>query len=553
MSDSSIPSPAADAPAVACMPGTEHIHHVAAACPGKTAMLFVPGGRSVSYGELERAANQTAHAMRAAGLQPGDAVAVCLPNSPELMYAVAGAQRIGVYFILLPFGGSPKDLAYIVRDSGARFVVAGSGIPALAGLRALMADGQPVPVYVQHTQSASPPTSPASGADGQPECSWDALLRLQPDTLPDDPRPGREMMYSSGSTGRPKGVRKPMFKGSWDAPDPRNVALTRTLGLRPESVFLSTSPLYHSAPHRYLLAALGRGLTCIVMERFDAERALQCIEQYACTHSLWVPTMFQRMLRLDAATRARYATHAMVHASHGAAPCAVHVKEAMIAWWGPVFYEYYSGTEGVGTTWIDSHDWLAHKGSVGRPEQCTIHVLDEHGTEVPVGETGTIYFESQGEFSYWNDPQKTRAAISAQGWRTFGDIGYVDAQGYLYLTDRRDFMLISGGVNIYPQEVEDALLEHPAIADVAAFGVPDDDLGERLVAVVQLEPAFAPSLALESELQAYCRDRMGKIKAPKQIIFVATLPRLETGKLHKKRLRERLLRGDLSPAAPALS
>lgn len=530
----------ADATAAAPVPAAEHTHHVAVAWPGKTAMRFVPGGRSVSYGELERAANRSAHAMRAAGLQPGDAVAICLPNSPELMYAVAGAQRIGVYFILLPFGGSPKDLAYIVRDSGARFVVAGSSIPALEALRVLLAEGPPVPVHVQYT--------PTDGTDRPAQATWDTLLDQQPDTLPDDLRPGREMMYSSGSTGRPKGVRKPMFQGSWDAPDPRNLALTRTLGLRPESVFLSTSPLYHSAPHRYLLAALGRGLTCIVMERFDAERALQCIEQHACTHSLWVPTMFQRMLRLDAATRARYATHAMVHASHGAAPCAVHVKEAMIAWWGPVFHEYYSGTEGVGATWIDSHDWLAHKGSVGRPEQCTIHVLDEHGKEVPVGDTGTIYFESQGEFSYWNDPQKTRAAISAQGWRTFGDIGHVDAQGYLYLTDRRDFMLISGGVNIYPQEVEDALLEHPAIADVAAFGVPDDDLGERLVAVVQLEPAFAPSLALESELQAYCRERMGKIKAPKQIVFVTTVPRLETGKLHKKRLREQFLRGELSPA-----
>lgn len=521
----------------------EHIHHAAAAFADKTALLFLPGGRSLRYGELERAANRTAHALRSAGLQPGDAVAICLPNSPELMIAIAAAQRIGVYFTLLPSAGSATDLAYIVRDSAARCLLAGAGVPALRELCLLLAQEPAVPVHVQDV--------PATAAEPlHPGHAWDQRVQAQPDTLPDDPRPGREMLYSSGSTGRPKGVRKPMFHGRWDASDPRDVALSRRLDLGHDSVYLSTSPLYHSAPHRFLMAALGRGATCIVMERFDAEAALQYIERYACTHSLWVPTMFQRMLRLDAATRARYRMASMRYAAHGAAPCAIHVKEAMIAWWGPVLYEYYSGTEGVGTTWIDSHEWLAHKGSVGRPQNCAVHVLDGQGRELPLGQTGTIYFDSPGEFSYWNDPQKTQAATSPQGWRTFGDIGHVDAQGYLYLTDRRDFMLISGGVNIYPQEVEDALLEHPAIADVAAFGVPDDDLGERLVAVVQLEPGFAPSPAQEQALQAYCRERVGRIKTPKQTLFVTAFPRLETGKLHKKRLREQFLRGELGPAVP---
>lgn len=517
-------------PAGAAAPS--HAHHVAAAHPDKIALWFMPSGRRLSYGELEKGANRNAHAMRALGLQPGELVAICLPNGPELMQAVNGAMRIGLYFTLLPTRGAAKDLAYIVRDSGARAVIAGAATGALDGLREALAEPSPrtVPLYVQ-------------GA-GLPGCgSWDRLLAAQADTLPEACLPGREMLYSSGSTGRPKGVRKPMFTDAWDVPDPRNVALARALDLDGSATYLSTSPLYHSAPLRQLLAALDSGATSVVMERFDAESALQLIEQFRCTHSLWVPTMFQRMLRLDEAVKRRYSMASMTHAVHGAAPCPVHVKEAMIAWWGEVFYEYYSGTEGIGATWIDTAEWLRHKGSVGRPQQCVVHILDEKGVEVPPGTPGLVFFESQAEFRYWNDPDKTRASISPQGWKTFGDIGYVDAEGYLYLTDRRDFMLISGGVNIYPQEIEHGLLEHAAVADVAAFGVPDDDLGERLVAIVQLEPSHTPSSALADELTAYCRERMGVIKAPKDIRFLADFPRLETGKLHKKRLREDFLRG----------
>lgn len=515
-----------------CVAAPAHPHHVATAYPDKTALQFMPSGRRVSYRELEKESNRNAHAMRALGLQPGELVAICLPNGPELMQAVSGAMRIGLYFTLLPIRGAAKDLAYVVRDSGARAVIAGAATAALEDLRDALTEpsSSAVPLYVHGIELAG--------------CgSWDQLLAAQADTLPEACLPGREMLYSSGSTGRPKGVRKPMFTGAWDMPDPRNVALARTLDLDETATYLSTSPLYHSAPLRQLLAALGSGATNVVMERFDAELALRLIEQFQCTHSLWVPTMFQRMLRLDESVKRRYSTASMTHAVHGAAPCPIHVKEAMIAWWGEVFFEYYSGTEGIGATWINTAEWLEHKGSVGRPQQCVVHILDEQGEEVPPGVTGLVYFESPAEFRYWNDPDKTRASISAQGWKTFGDIGYVDAEGYLYLTDRRDFMLISGGVNIYPQEIEHGLLEHPAVADVAAFGVPDDDLGERLVAIVQLEPSYTPSAALADDLKAYCRTRMGAIKVPKEVRFLADFPRLDTGKLHKKRLREDFLRG----------
>jgi len=511
------------------------VHHAATNHPDNIALLFEPSGRRITYGELERGANRAAHALRAAGLRAGELLAIGMPNSFELIQAFLGAARIGAYFTPLPSKGSAADLCYLVRDSEARLLVADQHLSALSGLRPLLRESIPIPLYVH-------------GSAEPADLSWDALVAAQSSDLPADLRPGREMLYSSGSTGRPKGVRKPAFTGAWDAPDPRNVPLARDTALDEDSIFLSTSPLYHSAPLRFLQAALSRGATCIVMEHFEAELALQCIERHRCTHSLWVPTMFHRLLRLEHSVRARYDVCSMREAVHGAAPCSVHVKEAMIDWWGPVLSEYYSGTEGVGSTWITAEEWLQHKGSVGMA--ATAHILDEEGQELPLGETGTVYFEGAAEFSYWKDSEKTKAASSPQGWRTFGDIGYLDAQRYLYLTDRRDFMLISGGVNIYPQEVESALLEHPLVADVAAFGVPDDDLGESLVAVVQLESGESPAADTAAELQRWCQNRLGRIKTPKKVRFVLRLPRLETGKLHKKRLREAYLEDALESLAP---
>lgn len=520
-----------------------HAHAVALHHPDKIAMRFEPSGRKLSFGQLESASNQHAHALRAAGLKAGDAVALCYPNAPELLILIGAAARLGLYYTLLPYRASAQDMAYIIDNSQAKLALVATSAPALAELPALL-DADRVALFAHAL----------SGADGVPKglADWQTQVQSQPDTLPDAPVAGREMLYSSGSTGRPKGIRRALPAGAWNSPDMRNVAVARALDLTPASVYLSTSPLYHSAPNRYLQSALSAGALSIVMEHFDAEAALELIDRHRCTHSVWVPTMFQRMLRLEPEIRARWSSASMAHAAHGAAPCPMHVKQAMIDWWGPILDEYYAGTEGLGSTWITSAEWLLHKGSVGRPRDCRVHILDEQGVEQPADTTGTVYFESSvGEFSYWNDPQKTQAVLSPQGWRTFGDIGHVDADGYLYLTDRRDFMVISGGVNLYPQEIEHAMLEHPAVVDVAAFGVPDDDLGEKLVAVVQLDPTHSPTSALLDDLQTFCQTRLGRIKAPKQIAVMAQLPRLETGKLHKKRLQADWLKGTLSSSAPA--
>jgi long-chain acyl-CoA synthetase len=504
-----------------------HVSQAAQQFPDRKALICVPSGREVRFGELEANANRVAHALRGLGLRAGDCVALCLSNGPGFVAAMLGAQRIGLYYTLISPKASGADLHFIVTDSGSRLLLAepGSTVDALPADRPYL-----IMLSVDDIQEPGP---------------WEALVACQSDCLPDDAQPGMEMMYSSGSTGRPKGIRRPPICKRWDEPDPRNVDSARSAGVTSESVYLSTSPLYHAAPHRYLLAFLHAGATTVLMEHFDARLALEMIDRHACTHSVWVPTMFSRMLRLEEATRAAYSGRSMVCAIHGAAPCPPQVKRAMIDWWGQILVEYYSGSEGIGLTLISSQEWLAHPGSVGRPRGCVAHVLDGQARELPPGEIGTIYFDSPVRLQYWRDPEKTRAVTSPQGWRTFGDVGYVDVDGYVYLTDRQDFMVISGGVNIYPQEIENTLMSHDAVSDVAVLGVADEDLGERLVAVVQPSESVKPDAALARELQGFCRVAGGSIKVPKDIRFMAAFPRLDNGKIQKRRLR------DLFPTLPA--
>jgi long-chain acyl-CoA synthetase len=483
-----------------------HLSRFARATPDKVAVHFLESGKAFTFAQLERQANRAANALLSLGLKQHDCIALCLENSPELVFLTLGAQRIGLYYTLMSTRLSAADSAYIVKDSQARIAITSSSID-----------------------------------------SWQAHFATASDELPAALAPGREMLYSSGTTGRPKGVRKPPFEGRFDDVDNRNAGLAAGFGLGTSSVYLSTSPLYHSAPNRFLSAAIHFGATSIVMEKFDAERALAAIDRFACTHSLWVPTMFHRLLRLDPQVRERYSTASMVHAVHGAAPCPVHVKHAMIDWWGPVLDEYYSGTEGIGSTAITSREWLTHKGSVGRVTDGILHILDEAGNELPPGETGQVYFESNARFEYWNDPGKTRAATSLQGWRSFGDIGHVDAEGYLYLTDRKDFVIISGGVNIYPQEIEDVLLQDPRVADAAVFGIPNEEYGEEVKAVVQPAQPGQAGPALAEALKARCRELLGPIKAPKSIDFELDFPRHATGKLYKKLLRERYIKPGTLP------
>lgn len=288
------------------------------------------------------------------------------------------------------------------------------------------------------------------------------------------------------------------------------------------------------------------GGAVVVLERFDAEQALELIERHRVTHGQFVPTMFVRMLKLPADVWRRYDLSSLRCAIHASAPCPVDVKRRMIEWWGPILHEYYSGTEGMGATTIDSEEWLAHPGSVGRPTGFAVHILDENGSEVPAGMTGTIYFESDRQFEYLNDRAKTESIRDRHGWRTLGDVGHVDDDGYLYLTDRASFTIISGGVNIYPQEIEDLLVTHPKVADAAVFGVPNGDLGEEVKAVVQLAGGVVPGQAVAAELIRFCRDRLAHFKAPRSIDFVDALPRDPNGKLYKRQLRERFWTGQAS-------
>ncbi len=312
----------------------------------------------------------------------------------------------------------------------------------------------------------------------------------------------------------------------------------------PETVYLSPAPLYHAAPLRFTATVQTLGGTVVVMDRFDAEGALAAIERYRATHSQWVPTMFVRMLKLPPEVRARYDVSSMRVAIHAAAPCPIDVKRAMIDWWGPVIYEYYAATEGVGITFIDSAQWLEHPGSVGRGGLGEVRIADaETGALVPAGRVGTVYFERHDGplFTYHNDPEKTRASRHPEhdNWGTTGDLGYLDEEGWLYLTDRTAFMIISGGVNIYPRDAEDALALHPAVFDVAVIGVPDPEMGEAVLAVVQPVPGAVPGPELERELIAHTRTHVAAFKAPRRVVFTDDMPRTPTGKLVKQKLRER--------------
>ncbi len=504
----------------------QHVTQAARRHPDQAALICVPSHKRCSYAELDAAANRAAHALRQLGLAPGDGIAFCLSNGVAFVVLMLAALRSGLYYTPLPSKASAADIAYICNDAGVRLLVIDQASTAHAALPGLLAQG--CRLLISHDDPAQP------GA-------WEQLLAQQSDALPDDPHAGTEMVYSSGSTGKPKGVRKPLPQGRWDAPDPRNTAIASTARLGVGSVYLSTSPLYHSAPHRYLSASLNAGATVVVMERFDAQASLECIDHFGCTHSLWVPTMFHRLLKLDDAVRQRFRGARHRVAIHGAAPCPVPLKRAMIDWWGPILIEYYSGSEGLGSTVIDSHEWLAHPGSVGKPRQVEVHVLDDRHQPLPAGQVGTIFFSAANAFSYWRDDEKTRGATSPQGWKTYGDIGYVDEDGYLYLTDRRSFTVISGGVNVYPQEVENTLLTHPEVQDVAVFGVPDEDLGEKLAAVIQLADGSTGDANRAQALQAFCKAAGGSIKTPKLIRFCTDFPRTDSGKVQKARLREQFL------------
>jgi len=488
--------------------------------PDGVAYRLEPSGRCVTWRALEQRSRQLGAALHAAGLRPGDGIALMLENHPRYFEILWAAQRSGLYYTPVSRHLKTDELAHIVRDCGAKMLFCSAQTlhdldePALRALPAqcVLLDAPPRAGFLD----------------------YESLLAAQDaDVALDESIEGLDFCYSSGTTGLPKGIKRPLaeagkhFAGKGDA-------RTHWKDFDEQSVYLSTAPFYHTAPVRWNLAVMRAGGQCVLLEKFDAELALQAIERFRVTHGQWVPTMFIRLLRLPETTRARYDLSSMRYAIHAAAPCPAAVKEQMIDWWGPILYEYYSGTELVGRTSLDSHEWLRHQGSVGRAEIGQVHIVDADGRELGPGEDGVVYFSGGPRFAYHHDPEKTAQAYNDRGWATYGDIGHLDADGYLYLTDRLANTIVSGGVNIYPQEAENVLQGHPAVADVAVIGVPNAEFGEEVKAVVQLQPRLHGDAQLAAELIAYCRDRLSTLKCPRSVDFVATLPRAESGKLLKR-------------------
>jgi long-chain acyl-CoA synthetase len=493
--------------------------------PEKPAYIMAGSGETVTYGQLDARSNQGAQLFRSLGLAPGDGIAILMENNARFFEICWAAQRSGLVYTTISSRLTAPEAAYIARDSGVKvFItshpkrdVAAELGDALAGLRGRYMVG-----------------GTADGYD-----AWEEAIAEQPASPISDEVEGGDMLYSSGTTGRPKGVRFQLENKPIGTPPALLVLLKGIYGADEDSVYLSPAPLYHAAPLRFNMSMLRVGATCVVMEQFDAIEALRLIERYRVTHSQWVPTMFVRMFKLGEEERSRYDVSSLRVAIHAAAPCPIPVKEKMIEWWGPVLFEYYAGTEANGFTSINSEEWLAHRGSVGRALAGEIHVLDDDGNELPPGETGCVYFGNGTAFEYHNDPEKTADSTSPQGFTTLGDIGYVDGEGYLYLTDRKADMIISGGVNIYPQEAENVIITHPAVADVAVFGVPNEDFGEEVKAVVQPIDMADAGPELEAELIAFCQSQLSKIKCPRSVDFETELPRHPTGKLFKRLLKDR--------------
>ncbi|TPG13258.1 acyl-CoA synthetase [Sphingomonas koreensis] len=497
----------------------------AAAQPDKPALIVAETGETISYAALERRSNRAAHLFRARGLGVGDAVAFFCDNIPDYYDLTWGAQRAGLFYVCISSKLTAPEAAYIVQDSGAKLVVGSAGL-AYAAERL-------VPLIPEVTRLMI-------GGEVVGWEAWAEAIAAQPDTPIADERAGVDMLYSSGTTGRPKGVRVALPEvAALAAPNVLSMLAQHLYGLGPETIYLSPAPLYHAAPLRWSMTVQRLGGTVVMMQAFDPLAALAAIETYRANASQWVPTHFVRMLKLDESVRGRHDLSSLTVAIHAAAPCPIPIKRAMIDWWGPVLYEYYAGSEGNGLTTINSAEWLAHPGSVGKAAYGVLHICDEQGEEVAPGDEGLVYFEGGGQFEYHNDPAKTAEGRNAQGWTTLGDIGRVDDEGYLYLTDRKSFMIISGGVNIYPQEIENRLVTHPRVADVAVIGAPDAEMGERVVAVVQPLDMADATPAFAEELTRWCREELSGVKTPRQIDFAAELPRHATGKLYKRLLRDR--------------
>ncbi len=499
--------------------------HWASLKPDTAAIIDAATGEQISWREFDQRSNQVAQLLQQLGLTVGDHVSIMMENNLDYFCIGWGVMRSGMYLTCINRYLTPDEAAYIVSDSTSKVIFASAELTQSQALGALI---------------AGCPHRFVLGGEVSGFSDYAAAVNGQPITPIDDERAGDTMLYSSGTTGRPKGIKRPLSGGHVSDGLP-GVEVNNPYGLNADTVYLSPAPLYHAAPFGFCTRTLALGGTVVMMKSFDPELSLKYIEQYSVTHSQWVPTMFIRMLKLNDATKNQYNLGSHQCAIHAAAPCPKEIKHQMMRWWGPVLWEYYAGTERNGTCVIGPEEWLAHPGSVGRAYNSILRICDEQGSELPAGEEGMVYFEQPARsFEYHNAPDKTQSAThpTHDNWTSLGDVGYVDKEGYLYLTDRKAYMIISGGVNIYPQEIEDALILHDAVQDVAVFGVPNDDFGEEVKAVVELAAGYQANEPVAQDLIAFAKANLAGYKVPRSVDFTDALPRLPTGKLYKRLLKE---------------
>ena len=499
--------------------------------PDRPAVIMAQSGQVLTYAALEARANQLSHLLRSQSLAAYDHYSIFMENNREYMETCAAGERTGLYYTCINSYLTAPELAYILQNSESRVLITSKAKLDIA-LEAVADCPMVQLVLVVGASSDDLPT-------GGQFASYEDAIASHPSHAIEDEVLGTSMLYSSGTTGRPKGIIRPLPPQAPAEPLPLYSFLLNLWQYREDMIYLSPAPLYHSAPQAAVNLTLRMGGTVVIMERFDAEQYLSLIGQYQVTHAQLVPTMFSRMLKLPETVREQYDLSTLEIAIHAAAPCPVLVKQQMIEWWGPIIHEYYGATEGLGFAACNSEEWLSHPGTVGKVVLGELSVLDDDMQPLPLGEPGTLWFKSATEFQYHRDEEKTREATSSDGsMTTVGDVGYVDADGFLYLTDRKTFMIISGGVNIYPQETEDLLISHPKVADAAVFGVPNQDLGEEVKAVVQPIAGVAGDDSLTEELLQYLSERVSRQKLPRSIDYRDELPRLPTGKLYKRLLRD---------------
>lgn len=493
--------------------------------PDHPAIVMARTGEITTYGQLEARANQIAHLLRSRGIGKNDAISIFVENNPRYFEIYWAAQRSGIHFVPVNSHLTPEEVAYIVEDSNSKAIITSSFLKDVA---------QELPPLIPDAPHRFIIDGTIDGFESFEEAVAEHLT-----TPIDDEWAGAAMYYSSGTTGRPKGIQRDLVQPDPIAASAPAFATAERYEFDTTTRYLSPAPLYHAAPHAYNCITMVAGGTVYIMDKFDPEESLKYIEKFGITASQWVPTMFVRMLKMPEAVQKKYDLSTHTCAIHAAAPCPVPVKHQMIEWWGPILKEYYAGSEGVGSTFITSEEWLKKPGSVGQAVLGELRIIDDDGNMLSPNEAGYVFFEGGGKFHYHNAPEKTAEAINERGWGTLGDVGYVDEDGYLFLTDRKAFMIITGGVNVYPQEAENLLITHPKVEDIAIVGIPNDEFGEEVKAVVQPINWAEAGPDLEHELIAFAREHLAHVKCPRSVDFEKELPRLPTGKLYKRLLKDR--------------